>query len=165
MDSASLRQEFWLTAPAEYEALMKVHRMLGAALDQRLFQLVYVRVSQMNGCGFCIDAHSKQAIRAGESAERLAALATWRETSCWSEQERAVLDWAERLTTVELDNGTGRASGLDDAFRALQAHFEPGQLARLGFAIAMMNAFNRVALGFGMPVGLLPGLRSTVERT
>jgi len=139
----STRLEYWEIAPNEYRALISLSLRLRAALEPRLSDLVLLRVSQMNGCSFCVDSHASEARKAGESERRLAALPVWRDTPFFSAPERAALEWAERLTHLR-DRGR-----LDEPYDALRPHFSERQIAVLTFSISFMNAMNRVAIGFG----------------
>jgi len=123
----------------------------GTALEQSplgktLIDFVFLRVSQINGCAFCIDKHARDLLRQGEDFQRINSLSTWRETGFYSERERAALAWAEAAT--RLANGEVP----DRVFLTLKAHFSDQEIADLGFAVAVMNAFNRLAIGFKQPV-------------
>jgi len=139
----ALRLEYWSIAPQEYRATCAVLLKLKDGLDPRLWDLVFLRVSQINGCAFCVDNHAAQALQDGESARRLNALALWRDTPLFSDTERAALAWAERVTRLG-DHGPS-----DEAFQSLQAHFSDKQVVTLTLAIALINALNRLAIGFG----------------
>jgi AhpD family alkylhydroperoxidase len=141
--SVSLRLEYWSAAPEEYRALLSALAKLKAGLEARLWDLVFVRVSQINGCSFCVDTHATEALNAGESPRRLNALAVWRDAPLFTEQERAALAWAERLTRVS-DPGS-----FDETYGSLRPHFPDKEIAVLTFAISLMNSLNRVAIGFG----------------
>jgi AhpD family alkylhydroperoxidase len=130
----------------------KIMRTMEAALRQSglepsLMELVKMRASQMNGCAYCLDMHSKDARAAGESEQRLYALSAWRETPFFTERERAALAWTEALTNIQ----QGHAS--DEAYAEARAHFAEEELARLSFVITQINAWNRIAIGFRSEVG------------
>jgi AhpD family alkylhydroperoxidase len=139
----ALRLEYWSIAPQEYRAICAVQQRLMEDLDSRLRDLVFLRVSQINGCAFCLDVHGMEALQAGESARRLNALALWHETPLFSDAERAALAWAERVTRL------GDRGPSDEAFQSLRTHFSDKQIVTLTLAIAMTNALTRVAIGFG----------------
>ena len=139
----STRLMYWQVAPDEYRALIGLQLRLKAALEPRLVDLILLRVSQINGCAFCVDAHASEARKAGETDRRIAALAVWRDTPFFSDVERAALDWAEQLTTLR------DRSSLGGHYDALRLHFSDRQIAALTFSICVMNAVNRVAIGFG----------------
>ena len=135
-----------------YRELPEGHRAM-AALEQavrdaslpvRLLELVRTRVSQLNGCAFCLDMHQRDARAAGERQERLDVLAAWHEAPGFDPRERAALALAEALTLV-----AGR--GLpEDAWSEAARVFEPCELAALVFAVTAINAWNRLAIASGM---------------
>lgn len=139
----SLRSQYWSVAPAEHRALLSVWPRLKAVLGDSLVDLVFVRVSQMNGCAFCVDTHTNEALQRGESQRRLNGLVVWRDTPFFSEPERAALAWAELLTRVS-DHGP-----LDESYDRLKSFFAEKEIVVLTFAISLINALNRVAIGFG----------------
>ena len=139
----ALRLEYWSIAPQEYRAIIAALLGLKAGLDPRLWDLVFLRVSQINGCAFCVDTHGMEALQAGESARRLNALAVWRESPVFSGTERAALAWAERVTRL------GDSGPSDEVFESLRAHLSDKEVVTLTLAIGLMNALNRVAIGFG----------------
>ncbi|MFD7613134.1 carboxymuconolactone decarboxylase family protein [Streptomyces sp. NPDC059828] len=112
-------------------------------------ELVKLRASQINGCGFCTDMHFKDAVHAGESAERLNLVAAWREATVFSEAERAALELTEEATRV-----ADAAGGVPDEVWANAAkHYDEEQLAALVGVIAVINTFNRVNVMLKMPAG------------
>ena len=105
-------------------------------VEQSLLNLIYFRVSQINGCAFCLDMHHKDAIHTGETEQRLHGLPAWRESPWYSEPERAALQFAEALTTrCETDDAT---------YEALTRHFNKEEIAKLALAIATTNSWNRL---------------------
>jgi AhpD family alkylhydroperoxidase len=106
-----------------------------------------MRASQMNGCAFCIDMHSKDARAAGETEQRLYALNAWRETPFYSERERAALAWTEALTFVH-DNHVP-----DELFAEVRQHFNETEITDLTLAVATINAWNRIAISFRIVPG------------
>ncbi|WP_058914399.1 carboxymuconolactone decarboxylase family protein [Entomohabitans teleogrylli] len=128
-------------SPAIYQPLCQALKGLEAGpLDMRLIELIFLRVSQLNGCAFCLEMHSNALRRKGENQPRLDALAGWRVSTRFSEKERAALAWAEALTFI----AEGHAG--DDVWLPLQAHFSDQEISDLTFAISLMNAFNRLAV-------------------
>jgi len=128
-----------------FKALMGLGAYLHKSeVDQSLLELIYYRVSQINGCAFCLDMHSKDLLAKGESAQRLFVMDAWRETPFFSERERAALAWAEALTKV---NGH-----VDDVTyeEALQ-QFTEEELIDLTFAVITINCYNRVNIAFPNP--------------
>ena len=111
-------------------------------------ELVLLRVSQINGCGFCVDMHSKDAAAAGETAQRLHMVAAWREATVFTDAERAALDLAEHGTRI------ADASGVpDDVWAAAAEHFDENQLLGLVATISMINMFNRLNVITRQPAG------------
>lgn len=118
-------------------------------LEPSLQELVKVRASQLNGCGVCLHMHYEEARRAGERDERLFMLDAWRETSLYSERERAALAWTEALTRI----ADGRRDEAAEA--AVEANFTPEERVKLALVIALINAFNRIGVGFHLgPIDL-----------
>jgi AhpD family alkylhydroperoxidase len=129
-------------APEGYAALRNVEVYLArSGLPKRLIELVKMRASQINGCAYCLDVHSKDARKAGESEQRLYLLNAWRESPAFSEAERAALGWTEALTNV----GESRADDAD--FAALRPHFSDKEIVDLTYLIGMINFWNRLAIG------------------
>ena len=102
--------------------------------------LVFQRVSQINGCAYCVDLHGRDLRAAGETPERLDGLAAWDESPYFTERERAALAWAESVTRIE----TTRAP--DHVYEEMRQHFSEADATHLTFAIALMNALNRIAV-------------------
>jgi AhpD family alkylhydroperoxidase len=113
-----------------------------ASIGRKLRALIELRVSQINGCAYCVDLHTTEARANGETQQRLDCLPVWRECSFFAESERAALAWAEAVTHV---SSTGAP---DDLYDALKAHFSDQQIVDLTIIIAQMNAWNRIAVGF-----------------
>ncbi|HEY6739080.1 MAG TPA: carboxymuconolactone decarboxylase family protein [Actinopolymorphaceae bacterium] len=112
-------------------------------------ELVKIRASQINGCGFCLDMHTKEAAHAGESAQRLHLVATWREATVFTEAERAALELAEQGTRI-----ADAAGGVtDEAWANAAKHYDEDQLTALVALIALINAYNRVNVIVQQPAG------------
>lgn len=138
----SLRLPYTQLSPAAYQGLASVKSSLQhSSLGLPLIELVYLRVSQINGCAFCLKMHASALRARGESDERIDSLAGWRVSELYSARERAALEWAESLTDIAASQAP------DQHYLPLQEHFSPEQVADLSFAIALMNAFNRLAVG------------------
>ncbi|GGP23757.1 carboxymuconolactone decarboxylase family protein [Silvimonas iriomotensis] len=136
-------------APKAYAALAQVNAVLeNSSLDRKFIELMFLRVSQINGCAYCVDLHWKSLVESGEDPRRLNSLITWRENTFYSEQERAALAWAESLTRLE------QTGAPDTDFEPLSAHFTEQQIVELTFVVALMNAWNRLGVGMRLPVGL-----------
>lgn len=127
------------TAPGFADGLMKTEFYLKkSSLDQQLLELMKYRVSQINGCAYCLDMHHKEAVSMGETELRLHSLIAWKECPYYSDRERAVLAFAEALT---LASGPETE---DAAFDALTPHFSIPEIADLTLAIAQINTWNRI---------------------
>lgn len=118
-----------------------------STVEQPLFNLIYFRVSQINGCAFCLDMHSKDLRAQGETEQRLYLLDAWRESPFYSERERAALAWAESLTKL----GSGLVP--DDVYIEASRHFTESELVDLTLAVITINGYNRINIAFGAPVG------------
>lgn len=116
-----------------------------------------MRASQINGCAFCIDMHWKDAVAAGEREERLYLLDAWRETDMYTDRERAALAWTEALTLISQDHAP------DDVFEQVRAQFDDKELADLSYAIAAINSWNRLAIGFRMVAGRYQPRKTEVQ--
>lgn len=116
-------------------------------LEMSILELVRIRVSQLNGCAYCLDMHSKDARAGGETEQRLYTLSAWRETPFFNDREQAALAWAESLTLM----ATREIRDAD--FEALTPHFSEMQIADLTLAICAINGWNRFAVGLGADVG------------
>jgi len=139
------RLDFAKASPAAYKALVGVENYVReSGLEHGLLELVKLRASQINGCGFCVDMHAGDARRAGETERRLHAVAVWRETPFFSPRERAALAWTEALTRLS------QQPALDADFTALREHFSEREMVDLSLAISAINSWNRLAVGFGL---------------
>jgi len=127
-----------------------------AGLDQALLELVKTRASQLNGCAFCLDMHTKDAIAAGDTPQRLLVLSAWRDAPFYTERERAALAWTEAVTRL------GPAGVSDELYRTTSEHFDERQLVDLTMAIIAINGWNRLAIAFHSPE---PGSYVPVART
>jgi AhpD family alkylhydroperoxidase len=137
----TLRIDYAKAAPDVYKALISTHTALKrSGFDTHLMDLVFQRVSQLNGCAYCVDMHGRDLRAAGETPERLDGLAAWDESPYFTEREKAALAWAESVTYI----ATSRAG--DDVYARMRAHFSESDATHLTFAIALMNALNRVAV-------------------
>jgi AhpD family alkylhydroperoxidase len=140
----SQRLNYHAASPAGMKALGTAYEYVRqSGLPTRLTDLVFLRVSQINGCAYCIDSHSRDLLKAGLPAEHLVLVPGWPEAgSIFDEQEKAALAWAEAVTRLG-DRGVP-----DDAFEAAAGVFSARQLADLTIAISLMNAYNRIAISF-----------------
>ena len=136
------RLDYNKIAPNGVKALGGVYGyVMQSGLPAELVDLVYLRVSQINNCAYCLDMHTRDLIKKGEKIEKLALLQAWEEAGhLFSERERAALAWAETVTRV---SETGVP---DEAFQAARSVFEEKDLVDLTIAIGLMNAYNRMAI-------------------
>jgi AhpD family alkylhydroperoxidase len=118
-----------------------------SGLEPELLELVKMRASQLNGCAYCLDMHSKDARARGEDEQRLHVLAAWREAPFYSERERAALAWCEALTLLP------QTGAPDDVYEQVRAEFTEQETVALTLAIVAINGWNRFAVGFRSPVG------------
>jgi AhpD family alkylhydroperoxidase len=136
------RIDYPTVAPDVYKALNGAHAaLLRSGLDKKLISLVFQRVSQINGCAYCVELHGRDLRALGETSERLDSIAAWDESPFFSEREKAALAWAESLTHVS----TTRAP--DHVYQEVRRHFSEAETANLTYAAALMNAYNRIAVG------------------
>jgi len=126
-------------------ALEKSMRELG--LEPSLLELVRLRASQINGCAYCIDMHTKDARAAGETEQRLYTLAVWHETPFFTDREHAALEWTETVTQI------AEAHIPDDVYERVRGQFNEAEIAALTLAIIAINGWNRLAVAFRMPPG------------
>ena len=141
------RLEYTQVAPAGIKALGGVYGyVMQSGLSPVLVDLVYLRVSQINNCAYCLDMHTRDLLRRGQNVEKLALLQAWAEAGVlFDERERAALAWAETVTRVT-DTGVP-----DDAYRASLRIFDEREITDLTIAIGLMNAYNRLAISFRNP--------------
>src|ERR671919_2581648 len=112
----------------------------GLGLEPDLLELVKIRVSQINGCAYCIDMHTKDARAAGESEQRLYGLSAWREAPYYSDRERAALAWSEGVTNISQTHAS------DDEYEAARAQFSDEELVKLTMAVIAINGWNRLSI-------------------
>jgi len=139
-----MRLDYNRTAPAGAKALGSVYGyVMQSGLPDELVVLVYLRVSQINNCAYCLDMHTRELLKIGVTVEKLALVQAWEEGgSLFSETERAALAWAESVTRVA-ETGVS-----DSAYQAARRVFDEKQLVDLTIAISLMNAYNRMAISF-----------------
>jgi AhpD family alkylhydroperoxidase len=136
------RFDFRDVAPNALEKMLDIETYLWkCGLDRSLLNLVKMRASQINGCAYCLDMHSKDARAEGETEQRLYVLDAWRETRFYSARERAALAWTEALTLIADTHAP------DDVYRRLREQFSEREIADLSLAIVAINGWNRIAIG------------------
>ena len=137
------RLDFYKASPEASKAMIAFSaatEKLG--IEHSLLELVKLRASQINGCAFCIDMHSADARKAGETERRLYAVTAWRETPFFTPRERAALAWTEAVTLISTTHAP------DDVHAALDAQFSQKEQMDLTLAISMINCWNRLAIAF-----------------
>jgi AhpD family alkylhydroperoxidase len=118
-----------------------------SSVEKPLLDLIYYRVSQINGCAYCLDMHSKDLRVLGESEQRLYMISAWHEASCYSDREKAALAWAEAVTRV------GQAHVSDEVYAEVRSQFSEEELVDLTIAVIAINSWNRINVAFRTPAG------------
>lgn len=127
--------------PAAYRAMLQLEQYVrGSGLNPTLLELIKIRASQINGCAFCIDMHTKDARLRGETEQRIYALNGWRETPFFTPEEQAILAFTEAVTLITTDHVS------DALYQEVSQYFSPEQIANLLMAIITINAWNRIAI-------------------
>lgn len=130
-------------APDALKGMLEIEQYLNSSgLERSLYELVKTRASQINGCAYCLDMHTKDARKAGETEQRLYALNAWRETPFYTERERAALEWTESLTLISENDVP------DALYDSVRKHFNEAELVALTMAIVAINGWNRLAISF-----------------
>lgn len=144
----SERLNAYKSAPAGYKLMLDMEKYLHeCGLEESLIHLVKMRASQINGCAYCLDMHSKDARAAGETEQRLYALSAWREAPFFSERERAALAYTEAVTRISEDHVE------DELYAEVRRHFSEKEIVDLTFCIIVINGWNRLAIPFRSEVG------------
>ncbi|MBK6730232.1 MAG: carboxymuconolactone decarboxylase family protein [Bacteroidetes bacterium] len=137
------RLNYGEVAPEAMKAMYGLENYVkNSGLEISLYELVKTRASQLNGCAYCIDMHTKDARKAGETEQRLYALNAWRETPFYTERERAALEWTEALTLIA-SNAVS-----DELYALVRKQFTEQEIVALTMAIVAINGWNRLAIGF-----------------
>src|SRR5438046_2302804 len=137
------RMNFYKAAPDTIKALVAVEEQIKASgLEQSLIELVKTRASQINGCAYCIDMHTQDARKHGETEQRLYLLNAWRESPLYTERERAVLAWTEAVTLIS------ETRAPDDVYEGVRKQFSEAETVNLTMLIATINAWNRLSIRF-----------------
>jgi AhpD family alkylhydroperoxidase len=138
------RLEGQKVAPGAYHAMLALENYVknSSRLEPSLLELVKMRASQINGCAYCLDMHSKDARANGETEQRLYALNAWRETPFFTDRERAALAWTEAVTLISRDHVP------DHVYEEVRQRFTEEELVNLTLAVATINAWNRLAISF-----------------
>lgn len=143
-----MRLDWYKILPEGYKAMLQLQNVVDQSkIDHILLELVKIRASQINGCAYCLDMHTKDAIAIGESEQRLHLLAAWQEAPFYSPRERAALAWCESLTQIS-------QSGVPDKiYDEVKSLFSDKEIAELTLTIIAINCWNRLAVGFRSDVG------------
>ena len=142
------RLDYKAASPEAFRAMLHTEQQVHkSGLEEPLLELVKSRASQLNGCAWCLDMHTKDARARGETEQRLYLLPVWREARCYSERERAALAWTEAVTLL-----TG-GDVPDGVYATARAHFDEKALVDLTLAIVAINGWNRMNVAFRTPVG------------
>ena len=143
-----MRLDYRRAFPPAFEAMRGLERTVHeSTLEPLLLELVKMRASQLNGCAYCLDMHSKDARARGETEQRLHVLAAWREAPFYSERERAALAWCESLTLLP------QTAAPDDVYAEVARVFDEQEVVALTLAVVAINGWNRFAVGFRSEVG------------
>ena len=138
------RFNFAQASPEAYNAVAALERYVKqeSALDRRLVHLIKLRASQINGCAYCVDMHSKEARHSGLSEQWINLVSVWKEALVYDERERALLGWVDAVTNI------AQTGAPDDAYEMFKAHFSEEEMTKLTVAIGTINVWNRLAVGF-----------------
>lgn len=137
------RLNHWAAAPELMQAFLALNTTIeSAGLEKSLMHLVKLRASQINGCAFCVDMHTREARNDGETEQRLYLTSAWHDSFLYSERERLALDWTEALTRL------GSQTPGDAAYEAMKAAFSEDELIQLTAVITMINTWNRLSIAF-----------------
>ena len=142
------RVDYQRAAPNALGAIMGLERYVrDSGLEQQLIELVKIRASQINGCAYCLDMHTRDARAAGETEQRIFVLSAWRDVPFYTPRERAAFEWTEVVTNIGL-------SGVpDDVYQRTCEHFTDTELVDLTMAVVTINAWNRLAISFRTEIG------------
>jgi AhpD family alkylhydroperoxidase len=145
----SQRLDYQKLSTAGLRALGGVHTyVVNSGLPKSLIDLVFLRASQINGCAYCIDMHARDLMKGGVPAEKVMLVTAWREAGdLFTAKEKAALQWTEAVTRVS------ETRAPDDAFAAISVAFQPKEISDLTLGIGLINAYNRLSVGFRRPVG------------
>ncbi len=149
------RLDYGRADPAAIQGLLQIEKYVReTGLEQSLLELVRMRASQMNGCAYCLDMHSKDARANGETEQRLYVLDAWREAPFYTPRERAALAWTEAVTAI------AHGGVPDEVYQQAREHFDEHELVELTMAVVAINGWNRLSIAFRAEVGRYqPGRR------
>ncbi|QCP53503.1 carboxymuconolactone decarboxylase family protein [Trinickia violacea] len=138
-----LRLDFYKANPHAVKAMLALEEQIAkSSLEKSLTELVRLRASQINGCAYCVDQHTADARKGGETDRRLATVVVWRETPFFTDRERAALAWTEALTLVSIEHVP------DSVWEVVRPHFSDAEIVDLTLLVATINSWNRFAIAF-----------------
>jgi len=142
------RLDYQKAAPDALKAMLGIEKYAAnSGLEYSLYELIKTRASQINSCAFCLDMHTKDARKAGETEQRLYALSAWRETPFYTERERAALAWTEAVTEIS------KGGVSQELFEETSKHFNEKEMVDLTMAVIAINGWNRLAISFATVPG------------
>jgi len=144
----SSRLDYKIASPEAFKAMLRTEQQVhNSGLEESLLELVKSRASQINGCAWCLDMHTKDARARGETEQRLYLLPVWREAECYSDRERAALGWTEAVTRISTEEVS------DTLYAEAREHFDEKALVDLTLAVIAINGWNRMNVAFRTMVG------------
>lgn len=142
------RVDYGKVSPEAVHAQLQIEKFVrNSSLDKKIIELIKMRCSMINGCAFCLDMHSKDALAEGETTQRLFGLGAWRETTYYTPRERAALAWAEAVTQISTNHVE------DDLYNEVKAQFSDKEMVELTMAVIAINGWNRLAISFRTEAG------------
>lgn len=137
------RLDYANASPSSYKAMIALETAVrSSGLDSHLLHLIKLRASQINGCAYCVDLHNKEALRDGETQQRLNLLCVWQESPLYTDKERAALEWTESLTLISENHVP------DEVFERVRLQFTEEEMVKLTLAVNGINAWNRISIAF-----------------
>lgn len=144
----SQRMDYFKVDAEAMKGLMEIEKYMSKSnFDKKLYHLIKLRASQLNGCAYCLDMHSKDAIKMGDTVQRLIGLDAWREAPYYTDKERAALEWTEAVTLVAKNEVSNKV------YENVRKHFSEKELLQLTMGIIAINGWNRLAIPFRTPAG------------
>lgn len=142
------RIDYFKVDPEAAKGLMEMEKyIIKSGFDKKLYHLIKLRASQLNGCAYCLDMHSKDALKMGDTVQRLVGLDAWREAPYYTDRERAALEWTEAVTLVSENDVP------DEVYENARKYFNEQELVQLTIGIVAINGWNRLAISFRTPAG------------
>lgn len=142
------RLDYFKIDPEAPKGLMEMEKyIIRSGFDKKLYHLIKLRASQLNGCAYCLDMHAKDAMKMGDTVQRLVGLDAWREAPYYTDKERAALEWTEAVTLISQNHIS------DEIYENVRKHFSEQELLQLTIGIVAINGWNRLAIPFRTPAG------------